>query len=133
MDFQVVVLGGGVSKKLLPLVSQVHKANASNLTNLNVIVMLTRFFVLQELPNALLPVANRPVLSYVLEYLDLSNLKDLIVVISLLAILHVICQRLRVISELVTKFNYRLLKAKKRLFMSGLGFRGLMLIAFTLR
>ncbi|XP_047179159.1 translation initiation factor eIF-2B subunit gamma isoform X3 [Vigna umbellata] len=56
MDFQVVVLGGGVSKKLLPLVSQ-------------------------ELPNALLPVANRPVISYVLEYLELSNLKDLIVVI----------------------------------------------------
>ncbi|KAK7359247.1 hypothetical protein VNO77_01200 [Canavalia gladiata] len=56
MDFQVVVLGGGVSKKLLPLVSQ-------------------------ELPNALLPVANRPVLSYVLEYLELSNLKDLIVVV----------------------------------------------------
>ncbi|ESW31401.1 hypothetical protein PHAVU_002G235800 [Phaseolus vulgaris] len=56
MDFQVVVLGGGVSKKLLPLVSQ-------------------------ELPNALLPVANRPVISYVLEYLELSNLKDLIVVV----------------------------------------------------
>ncbi|KAG5015393.1 hypothetical protein JHK85_021529 [Glycine max] len=56
MDFQVVVLGGGLSKKLLPLVSQ-------------------------ELPNALLPVANRPVLSYVLEYLELSNLKDLIVVV----------------------------------------------------
>ncbi|XP_027346273.1 translation initiation factor eIF-2B subunit gamma isoform X1 [Abrus precatorius] len=56
MDFQVVVLGGGVSKKLLPLVSQ-------------------------ELPNALLPVANRPLLSYVLEYLELSNLKDLIVVV----------------------------------------------------
>ncbi|MCI63848.1 translation initiation factor eIF-2B subunit gamma-like, partial [Trifolium medium] len=40
MDFQVVVLAGGVSKKLLPLVSK-------------------------ELPNALLPVANRPLLSYV--------------------------------------------------------------------
>ncbi|KAJ1431773.1 Nucleotidyl transferase domain [Sesbania bispinosa] len=56
MDFQVVVLGGGVSKKLHPLVSQ-------------------------ELPKALLPVANRPVLSYVLESLELSNLKDLIVVV----------------------------------------------------
>jgi len=55
MDFQVVVLAGGVSKKLLPLVSH-------------------------ELPNALLPVANRPVLSYVVELLELSNLKDLIVV-----------------------------------------------------
>ncbi|MED6139823.1 hypothetical protein PIB30_117063 [Stylosanthes scabra] len=56
MDFQVVVLAGGVSKKLLPLVSK-------------------------EIPNALLPVANRPVISYVLELLELSNLKDLIVVV----------------------------------------------------
>jgi choline kinase len=35
---------------------------------------------MQEVPKALLPVANRPVLSYVLEQLELSNLKDLIVV-----------------------------------------------------
>ncbi|PNT56917.1 hypothetical protein POPTR_001G271800v4 [Populus trichocarpa] len=56
MDFQVVVLAGGTSKKLLPLVSK-------------------------EVPKALLPVANRPVLSYVLEQLELSNLKDLIVVV----------------------------------------------------
>ena len=34
----------------------------------------------QEVPKALLPVANRPVLSYVLELLEQSNLKDLIVV-----------------------------------------------------
>ncbi|EEF39152.1 hypothetical protein RCOM_0785120 [Ricinus communis] len=54
MDFQVVVLAGGTSKKLVPLVSK-------------------------EVPKALLPVANRPVLSYVLEQLELSNLKDLIV------------------------------------------------------
>ncbi|XP_048232218.1 probable translation initiation factor eIF-2B subunit gamma isoform X2 [Ricinus communis] len=56
MDFQVVVLAGGTSKKLVPLVSK-------------------------EVPKALLPVANRPVLSYVLEQLELSNLKDLIVVV----------------------------------------------------
>ncbi|KAK9273025.1 hypothetical protein L1049_017832 [Liquidambar formosana] len=56
MDFQVVVLAGGTSKNLVPLVSQ-------------------------EVPKALLPVANRPVLSYVLELLELSNLKDLIVVV----------------------------------------------------
>ncbi|KAG5222984.1 hypothetical protein OIU76_020335 [Salix suchowensis] len=56
MDFQVVVLAGGTSKNLLPLVSK-------------------------EVPKALLPVANRPVLSYVLEQLELSNLKDLIVVV----------------------------------------------------
>ncbi|CAK7330731.1 unnamed protein product [Dovyalis caffra] len=56
MDFQVVVLAGGTSKKLLPLVSK-------------------------EVPKALLPVANRPVLSYVLEQLEVSNLKDLIVVV----------------------------------------------------
>ncbi|OIW00498.1 hypothetical protein TanjilG_24228 [Lupinus angustifolius] len=56
MDFQVVVLAGGVSKKLLPLVSK-------------------------DLPNALLPVANRPLLSYTLDHLELSNLKDLIVVV----------------------------------------------------
>lgn len=37
---------------------------------------------MQEVPKALLPVANRPVLSYVLEQLELSNLKDLIVVSS---------------------------------------------------
>ncbi|KAJ9673041.1 hypothetical protein PVL29_026353 [Vitis rotundifolia] len=56
MDFQVVVLAGGTSKKLVPLVSK-------------------------EVPKALLPVANRPVLSYVLELLEHSNLKDLIVVV----------------------------------------------------
>lgn len=56
MNFQVVVLAGGISKKLLPLVSQ-------------------------EVPKSLLPVANRPVLSYVLELLEQSNLKDLIVVV----------------------------------------------------
>ncbi|GAV62152.1 Hexapep domain-containing protein/NTP_transferase domain-containing protein [Cephalotus follicularis] len=56
MDFQVVVLAGGNSKKLVPLVSK-------------------------EVPKALLPVANRPVLSYVLEQLEASNLKDVIVVV----------------------------------------------------
>ncbi|KAI4385402.1 hypothetical protein MLD38_003432 [Melastoma candidum] len=56
MDFQVVVLAGGYSKNLAPLVSK-------------------------EVPKALLPVANRPVLSYVLELLEQSNLKDLIVVV----------------------------------------------------
>nr|XP_023874790.1 translation initiation factor eIF-2B subunit gamma [Quercus suber] len=56
MDFQVVVLAGGTSKNLIPLVSK-------------------------EVPKALLPVANRPVLSYVLEHLEQSNLKDLIVVV----------------------------------------------------
>ncbi|KAK4753721.1 hypothetical protein SAY87_001825 [Trapa incisa] len=56
MDFQVVVLAGGFSKKLVPIVSK-------------------------EVPKALLPVANRPVLSYVLDLLEQSNLKDLIVVV----------------------------------------------------
>uniref|UniRef100_A0A7N1A3J5 Translation initiation factor eIF2B subunit gamma n=1 Tax=Kalanchoe fedtschenkoi TaxID=63787 RepID=A0A7N1A3J5_KALFE len=56
MDFQVVLLAGGASKKLAPLVSQ-------------------------EVPKALLPVANRPVISYALELLEQSNLKDLIVVV----------------------------------------------------
>ncbi|KAG9454850.1 hypothetical protein H6P81_007754 [Aristolochia fimbriata] len=56
MDFQVVVLAGGTSKNLVPLVSK-------------------------DVPKALLPVANRPVLSYVLELLESSNLKDLIVVV----------------------------------------------------
>ncbi|KAF3777784.1 Translation initiation factor eIF-2B subunit gamma [Nymphaea thermarum] len=56
MDFQVVVLAGGNSKELAPLVSN-------------------------DVPDALLPVANRPVLSFVLELLEASNLKDLIVVV----------------------------------------------------
>ncbi|XAR60283.1 Protein-synthesizing GTPase [Bertholletia excelsa] len=56
MDFQVVVLAGGTSRNLVPLVSK-------------------------EVPKALLPVANRPVLSYVLELLEQSNLKNLIVVV----------------------------------------------------
>ncbi|XP_072961490.1 uncharacterized protein [Typha angustifolia] len=56
MDFQVVVLAGGTSEKLSPLVSK-------------------------DVPKALLPVANRPVLSYVLELLEASNLKDLLVVV----------------------------------------------------
>lgn len=56
MDFQVVVLAGGFSKNLVPLASK-------------------------EVPKALLPVANRPVLSYVLDLLEQNNLKDLIVVV----------------------------------------------------
>ncbi|CAA6662015.1 unnamed protein product [Spirodela intermedia] len=56
MDFQVVVLAGGTSRDLAPLVSR-------------------------ELPKALLPVAERPVLSYVLDLLEDSNLKDIIVVV----------------------------------------------------
>lgn len=57
MNFQVVVLAGGTSKKLFPLVSK-------------------------DVPKALLPVGNRPVLSYVLELLEVSNLKHLIVVVA---------------------------------------------------
>jgi translation initiation factor eIF-2B subunit gamma len=57
MGFQVVVLAGGLSKKLYPLVSK-------------------------DVPKALLPVGNKPVLSYVLELLEASNLKDIIVVVS---------------------------------------------------
>ncbi|XVE59871.1 hypothetical protein DITRI_Ditri05aG0082000 [Diplodiscus trichospermus] len=56
MDFQVVVLAGGNSKNLTPLVSK-------------------------EVPKPLLPIANRPVLYYVLHQLEQSNLKDLIVVV----------------------------------------------------
>ncbi|XP_010420756.1 PREDICTED: translation initiation factor eIF-2B subunit gamma [Camelina sativa] len=56
MDFQVVILAGGFSSNLVPLVSK-------------------------EVPKALLPVANRPVLSYVLDLLESNNLKDLIVVV----------------------------------------------------
>ncbi|XVE79036.1 hypothetical protein DITRI_Ditri14bG0025700 [Diplodiscus trichospermus] len=56
MDFQVVVLAGGTSTNLTPLVSK-------------------------EVPKPLLPVANRPVLYYVLHQLEQSNLKDLIVVV----------------------------------------------------
>ncbi|KAF6149391.1 hypothetical protein GIB67_016929 [Kingdonia uniflora] len=57
MEFQVVVLAGGTSSKtLIPLVSE-------------------------EVPKPLLPVANRPVLSYILDLLESSNLKDLIVVV----------------------------------------------------
>lgn len=36
--------------------------------------------MLQEVPKALLPVGNRPVVSYVLDLLEQSNLKDIIVV-----------------------------------------------------
>lgn len=57
MNFQVVILAGGTSKRLFPLVSK-------------------------DVPKALLPVANRPVLSYVLELLEGSNLKDVIVVVA---------------------------------------------------
>ncbi|KAL3850211.1 hypothetical protein ACJIZ3_012093 [Penstemon smallii] len=56
MDFQVVVLAGGFSKTLDPLVSQ-------------------------EVPKALLPVANRPVISYVLELLEQNDLKNAIIVV----------------------------------------------------
>uniref|UniRef100_A0A453S8J0 Translation initiation factor eIF2B subunit gamma n=1 Tax=Aegilops tauschii subsp. strangulata TaxID=200361 RepID=A0A453S8J0_AEGTS len=55
MDFQVVVLAGGTSEKLSPLVSK-------------------------DVPKALLPVANRPAISYVLDLLESSDLKDIIVV-----------------------------------------------------
>ncbi|KAG6413994.1 hypothetical protein SASPL_126710 [Salvia splendens] len=56
MDFQVVVLAGGFSKNLVPLVSK-------------------------EVPKALLPVANQPVILYVLELLDQNDLKNAIVVV----------------------------------------------------
>ncbi|KAL9272831.1 Translation initiation factor eIF2B subunit gamma-like protein [Drosera capensis] len=56
MDFQVVVLAGGVSKNLVPLVSK-------------------------DVPQALLPVANRPLISYVLELLEQSDLREIIVVV----------------------------------------------------
>ncbi|XP_044430090.1 translation initiation factor eIF-2B subunit gamma isoform X3 [Triticum aestivum] len=56
MDFQVVVLAGGTSEKLSPLVSK-------------------------DVPKALLPVANRPAISYVLDLLESSDLKDIIVVV----------------------------------------------------
>ncbi|XP_076927791.1 uncharacterized protein LOC143591484 [Bidens hawaiensis] len=56
MDFQVVVLAGGTSNNLQPLVSK-------------------------DVPKSLLPVANRPVLSYVLDLLEHSNIKHLIVVV----------------------------------------------------
>ncbi|GAQ86424.1 nucleotidyltransferases [Klebsormidium nitens] len=49
MDFDAVVLAGGLSKQLYPLVSK-------------------------ELPKALLPVGNKPVLSYTLEMLEANNL-----------------------------------------------------------
>ncbi|KQJ97549.1 translation initiation factor eIF-2B subunit gamma [Brachypodium distachyon] len=56
MDFQVVVLAGGTSEKLSPLVSK-------------------------DVPKALLPVANRPAISYVLDLLESSDLKDIIMVV----------------------------------------------------
>ncbi|CAN6483855.1 unnamed protein product [Victoria cruziana] len=56
MNFQVVVLAGGNSKELAPLVSK-------------------------DVPDALLPIANRPVISFVLELIEASSLKDLIVVV----------------------------------------------------
>ncbi|KAH7297935.1 hypothetical protein KP509_25G019700 [Ceratopteris richardii] len=57
MNFQVVLLAGGVSKQLFPLVSK-------------------------ELPKALLPLGNKPLLSYTLEQLESSNLKSIIVVVA---------------------------------------------------
>ncbi|KAG0576992.1 hypothetical protein M758_5G105800 [Ceratodon purpureus] len=57
MNFQVVVLAGGLSKKLYPLVSK-------------------------DVPKALLPLGNKPVLSYVLELLEASNLKEIILVVA---------------------------------------------------
>ncbi|KAL2631310.1 hypothetical protein R1flu_015996 [Riccia fluitans] len=59
MNFQVIVLagGGGLSKKLSPLVTK-------------------------DLPKALLPVGNRPLISYVLELLEASFIKDLLVVVA---------------------------------------------------
>ncbi|XP_073313532.1 translation initiation factor eIF2B subunit gamma-like [Primulina huaijiensis] len=56
MDFQVVVLAGGYSKTMVPLVSK-------------------------EVPKALLPVANTPVLYYVLELLEINDLNNAIVVV----------------------------------------------------
>lgn len=119
MDFQVVVLAGGTSKNLVPLVSKVfpHFLSTFNFSSSLIPHENSRFLKLtkssrelrfwicfasienshflsrkqifpltkqsstpQEVPKALLPVANRPVLSYVLELLELNNLKDLIVV-----------------------------------------------------
>ncbi|KAL3689175.1 hypothetical protein R1sor_015484 [Riccia sorocarpa] len=59
MSFQVVVLagGGGLSKELFPLVTK-------------------------DLPKALLPVGNRPLISYLVELLEASYIKDLLVVVA---------------------------------------------------
>lgn len=84
MDFQVVILAGGFSSNLQPLVSKV----SLSLPLIHLIQSFTEFRLtanlllsaVQEIPKALLPVANRPVLSYVLDLLESSNLKDLIVV-----------------------------------------------------
>lgn len=91
----LVVLAGGFSKTLVPLVSKVHKFSLKHTqTYYNKLICCSPFWVLwivtmeslkskfwlQEMPKALLPVANRPVLSYVLELLEQNNLKDLIVV-----------------------------------------------------
>jgi translation initiation factor eIF-2B subunit gamma len=93
MDFQVVVLAGGTSdsEKLSPLVSKVVSPlpffPPSHLTSSMLVPRLNLYlsFLLstaQDVPKALLPVANRPVLSYALDLLEASDLKDLIVVSS---------------------------------------------------
>lgn len=85
MDFQVVVLAGGYSKNLAPLVSNVLHQSPNPFSFLLFSIqfnLISNWFQLQEVPKPLLPVANRPVLSYVLELLEASNLKDLIVVSS---------------------------------------------------
>lgn len=75
----MVVLAGGNSKELVPLVSQVRFHGC--LLFVYLLISLSYVFLpFQDVPKALLPVANRPVLSFVLEQLELSNLKDLIVV-----------------------------------------------------
>ncbi|KAL6879660.1 hypothetical protein ACP4OV_012319 [Aristida adscensionis] len=66
MDFQVVVLAGGTSEKLSLLASSGGPRISS---------------LVLDLPKALLPVANCPVLSYALDLLEASDLKDLIVVV----------------------------------------------------
>ncbi|KAH0462449.1 hypothetical protein IEQ34_010024 [Dendrobium chrysotoxum] len=88
MDFQVVVMAGGYSKNLAPLVSEAHFLHllvfVSQSFRFRFPSSLTRTrlsLAMQEMPKPLLPVANRPVLSYVLELLEASNLKDLIVVV----------------------------------------------------
>lgn len=57
MNFQVVVLAGGTPKQLFPLASK-------------------------EVPKALILVGNRPLLSYTLEALESSNLKNVIIVVA---------------------------------------------------
>lgn len=140
-----MILAGGFSSNLVPLVSKVGLFHFHQQNSFFSSANFAFFCAVQEVPKALLPVANRPVLSYVLDLLESSNLKDLIVVRLISFFIHLLISflmiRLNVFNGywwsldfiFVSHWWNRLLKEKMLLSKLVDGYLLLVLIVYMLR